>query len=129
MNCHAHIKVTSEKLALVRESFASGMPVRWVRVHDLPDFVYFNHSAHVTRGIGCVSCHGRIDKMEEVYQYSPLSMGWCLDCHRQPERYLRPQESVTSMDWKADGDQLELGRRLKEEQGINPSTDCYTCHR
>jgi menaquinone reductase, multiheme cytochrome c subunit len=129
MNCHTRVRATSDKLAPVRESFATGLPVEWVRVHDLPDFVYFNHSAHVTRGIGCVTCHGRIDKMEEVYQFAPLNMGWCLECHKNPEKYLRPKEFVTKMDWEPDGDQLELGRRLKEEYGINPSTDCYTCHR
>jgi menaquinone reductase, multiheme cytochrome c subunit len=129
MNCHSHIRTTSPKLALVRESAATGMPVEWVRVHDLPDFVYFNHSAHVTRGIGCVSCHGRIDKMERVYQFAPLNMGWCLACHRHPERFLRPKEQVTTMDWTPDGDQFELGRRLVQEYGIKPSTDCYTCHR
>jgi menaquinone reductase, multiheme cytochrome c subunit len=129
MNCHTRVRAASDKLAPVRQSYATGMPVEWVRVHDLPDFVYFNHSAHVTRGIGCVSCHGRVDKMAEVYQYAPLSMGWCLDCHRSPEKYLRPREFVTKMDWTPDGDQLTLGRRLKDEYGINPSTDCYTCHR
>ncbi len=123
------MRTGSEKLIPVRKSFATGMPIPWVKVHDLPDYVYFNHSAHVTRGIGCASCHGRIDKMEVVSQDQPLTMGWCLDCHRQPEKFLRPVEDVTRMDWTAGDDQLELGRRLRTERNINPSTDCATCHR
>jgi hypothetical protein len=129
MNCHQKVRAGSEKLIPVRESFATGMPIPWIKVHDLPDYVYFNHSAHVTRGIGCASCHGRIDKMEVVSQDQPLTMGWCLDCHRQPEKFLRPVEDVTRMDWTAGDDQLELGRRLRTERNINPSTDCATCHR
>jgi len=129
MNCHARIRATSPKLLAVRESYATGMPVPWVRVHDLPDYVYFNHAAHVRRGVGCVSCHGRVDTMEVVQQVAPLSMGWCLDCHRQPERHLRPPELVTSMDWVAPEDPVAYGRRLREQRGIRPSTDCWTCHR
>jgi len=129
MNCHTGIRANSEKLIPVRQSFATGMPVEWIRVHDLPDYVYFNHSAHVRRGIGCVSCHGRIDTMERVYQAKPLSMGWCLECHRNPEKYLRPVEFVTTLDWVPDDDQLVLGRRLREEYNINPKVDCNTCHR
>jgi hypothetical protein len=128
MNCHNSIKTESELLLPVRESYATGMPIQWVRIHDLPDFAYFDHSAHVRRGIGCVSCHGRVDKMEVVYQAEPLHMGWCLDCHRNPDQYLRPVEYVTKMDWVA-ADQQELGQRLKDEYDINPSTDCSTCHR
>ena len=101
MNCHSHIRASSEQLIPVRSSYATGMPVEWIRVHDLPDFVYFNHSAHVRRGVGCVSCHGRIDTMDVVYQVEELSMGWCLDCHRNPERHLRPAEYVTQLDWVA----------------------------
>ena len=130
MNCHAAIRSQSEKVIPVRESYATGMPIRWVRVHDLPDYVYFNHSAHVRRGVGCVSCHGRIDKMDVVSQAETLSMGWCLDCHRNPDPWLRPVESITQMDWVApNGDQLALGRRLREDYSISPSTDCATCHR
>src|SRR5688572_20639828 len=87
MNCHARVKTASPKLEPVRQSWETGMPVEWNKVHDLPDYVYFNHSAHVTRGIGCVSCHGRIDEMEIVFQHEELSMGWCLDCHRAPENH------------------------------------------
>jgi hypothetical protein len=129
MNCHQKVRSNTEKMLPIRESFVTGMPIPWVKVHDLPDYVYFNHSAHVSRGIGCASCHGRIDKMEVVAQEQPLTMGWCLDCHRQPEKFLRPADEVTRMDWTAGEDQLDLGRRLRTENNINPSTDCATCHR
>jgi len=129
MNCHSMIRKNSEKLIPVRESYATGMPVEWIRVHDLPDDVYFNHSAHVRRGVGCVSCHGRIDTMEVVYQVKPLSMGWCLDCHRNPERHLRPVEFIYQLDWVPEEDQLVLGSRLRETYNINPPVDCNTCHR
>jgi hypothetical protein len=131
MNCHTMIWTKSAKLLPVRESWATGNPVEWTKVHDLPDFVYFNHSAHVTRGVGCVSCHGRIDQMPEVYQFAPLSMGWCLDCHRAPEANLRPPEEVTNMTWKPEGDvdRVAYGKMLREKNHINPPTDCSTCHR
>jgi hypothetical protein len=129
MNCHGSIRTQSEKLLPIRESYSSGMPVEWVKVHDLPDFVYFNHSAHVRRGVGCVECHGRVDKMETVYQEKPLSMAWCLDCHRAPEARLRPPEFVTAMDWKPAEDPVELGKKLRAANNIHPSTDCSTCHR
>ena len=129
MNCHQRVRSKSPKLEPLREAWATGMPVKWVKVHDLPDFVYFNHSAHVTRGIGCVSCHGRIDTMERVAQREKLSMGWCLDCHRAPEQNLRPVEFVTKMDWAPNEDQEVLGARLKESNHINPPQDCSTCHR
>jgi len=129
MNCHASIRTKSEKLIPVRESFATGNPVHWVRVHDLPDYVYFNHSAHVDRGVGCVECHGRVDKMDTVYQVKTLSMGWCLECHRNPDSHLRPPELVTKMDWAPEEDRATLGHRLRMENNINPRTDCWTCHR
>lgn len=129
MNCHSKVRSQSEKLIPVRESYATGMPVPWIRVHDLPDYVYFDHSAHVRRGVGCVSCHGRVDTMEVVYQAEPLSMGWCLECHRNPERHLRPAEFVTTLDWVPEEDQLILGARLAEANNINPPEDCNTCHR
>jgi hypothetical protein len=128
MNCHLKIQNTSTKLVPLLESYEKGTPVEWVRVHDLPDYVYFNHSAHVRRGIGCASCHGRIDKMEVVRQQERLSMGWCLDCHRHPERHLRPLDRITRMDWQVE-DQAALGAKLRREYDINPSTDCSTCHR
>ncbi|MCX7012491.1 MAG: cytochrome c3 family protein [Candidatus Sumerlaeota bacterium] len=130
MNCHATLRAQSDKNIPVRESYATGMPIQWMRVHDIPNYEYFNHSAHVTRGIGCVSCHGRIDKMEVVRQEKLLTMGWCLDCHRNPEQNLRPLDAITEMDWvPPEGDQLALGRRLKEEYGIRSLTDCWVCHR
>src|SRR5690606_8281840 len=93
------VHTNSPKLLPVRESQATGEAIPWRKIHDLPDFAYFDHSAHVSRGVACVSCHGRVDKMEQVYQAEPLSMSWCLDCHRNPEPHLRPIEFVTSMDW------------------------------
>jgi hypothetical protein len=129
MNCHNMVRTDSEKLLPMRESFESGQPVPWVKVHDLPDYAYFNHSAHVTRGVGCVSCHGRVDQMVEVYQQEPLSMGWCLDCHRAPEKNLRPPDQVTNMSWSAPGDPVEYGTKLAEQNNIDPPTDCSTCHR
>jgi hypothetical protein len=113
----------------VRESQATGDPIEWERIHDLADYVYFDHSVHVNRGVSCVSCHGRVDKMEQVYQAEPLTMSWCLDCHRKPEPHLRPQEFITQMDWQPDEDPHELGTRLRQELNINPSTNCSTCHR
>ncbi len=129
MNCHERIRPESPKLALVRESARTGEAIPWVKVHDLPDYVFFDHSAHVTRGIGCVSCHGRVDRMDVVTQTQPLSMGWCLNCHRNPEAFLRPKDKVTDMAWKPAEPQAELGRRLREEYGIRPPTSCSTCHR
>lgn len=129
MNCHARVKTKSPRLEPLRESWETGKPVLWTEVHHVPDYVYFNHSAHVTRGIGCVSCHGRVDEMAEVYQHEELSMGWCLDCHRAPETHLRPVSEVTNMGWKAPEGQLASGLKLKEANHINPPTDCTTCHR
>ena len=129
MNCHANIRALSEKLTAVRESYATGLPIEWVRVHDLPDYAFFNHSAHVRRGVGCVSCHGRVDKMDVVYQAETLSMSWCLDCHRNPEPHLRPLDKITAMDWIPSEEPQNLGARLREERDIHPSEDCSTCHR
>jgi hypothetical protein len=129
MNCHKQVRSASPRLLPVRESYASGLPIPWVKVHDLPDYTYFDHSAHVRAGVGCASCHGRVDTMEVVQQVQPLSMGWCLDCHRNPDPHLRPPELVTAMDWVAPGDPAEYGRRLREAAGIKPSVDCWTCHR
>lgn len=127
MNCHNQIKTDSEKLAPVRESWETGMPIEWVRVHMLPDYAYFNHAAHVNLGVGCESCHGRVDRMEVVYQAEPLSMGWCLDCHREPEKYIRPVEEVTTMGYTAEN-QLELGRQLVAKHNINAPLYCQSCH-
>jgi menaquinone reductase, multiheme cytochrome c subunit len=129
MICHATIAPNSAKLLLIRENAATGDPIHWVKVHDLADFVYFNHSAHVDRGVGCYSCHGRVDRMEQVTQVHTLTMGWCLDCHRHPEPNLRPQEFIIKMDWIPNEDPEILGEKLRRENNINPSTDCSTCHR
>ncbi len=129
MNCHARVRAESRKLEPLRESHATGLPLRWVKVHDQPDYVFFNHSAHVRRGVGCVSCHGRVDAMEVVQQVEPLSMGWCLDCHRHPAPALRPVDAVTRMDWAPADDPEALGLRLARAGEVDPPTDCTTCHR
>lgn len=129
MNCHQNIRAESAKLIPIKESHVSGMPIEWVRVHDLPDYVFFNHSAHVRRGVGCVSCHGRVDKMEKVYQEHTLSMGWCLDCHREPEKHLRELNDITEMVIYPTEEQEIIGKRVQEQYNIDPPTDCLTCHR
>jgi len=129
MNCHERVRTDSKNLLPIRASFENHEAVPWIKVHDLPDYAYFNHSAHVTRGVGCVSCHGRVDQMVEVYQHEPLSMSWCLDCHRNPEPNLRPPAEVTNMNWVAPGDPVEYGKKLAEQNNIDPPTDCSTCHR
>jgi len=129
MNCHSQIWVGSKMLEPVRESYRTGNPLRWQRVHHLADFVFFDHSIHVSKGIGCVSCHGRVDRMPLVYQDQSLLMEWCLDCHRNPERQVRPKQEVFNMTWVPQGDQLELGRKLVQEYGIRRLTSCSTCHR
>lgn len=129
MNCHAKIRADSAKLLPVREAFATGAPVKWVKVHDLPDYVFFNHSAHVNRGVGCESCHGRIDQMEVVRQDKALTMAWCLDCHRTPEPNLRPLDQITTMGYAPEGDRAEIGRQVAENLNVKPKTDCSTCHR
>lgn len=129
LNCHQRVKAQSPKLEPVRRAAAGGAPVAWVKVHDLPDYVYFNHSAHVRRGVGCESCHGRIDRQDVVRQVAPLSMGWCLDCHRDPDPHVRPVEAVTVMGWTPTEERRALGRRLREAAGIAPSEQCWTCHR
>ena len=131
MNCHTTIRTDSPLLQPLRDSWATGKPVQWTKVHDLPDYVYFNHSAHVNHGVGCVECHGRIDRMDVVHQEKPLSMGWCLECHRNPETHLRPKSEITNMAWKAD-DAFALGSELKKSYGIHDQSymiSCSTCHR
>lgn len=127
MNCHSQIKTDSEKLAPIRESWETGEAVEWVRVHNLADYAYFNHAAHVNVGVGCESCHGRIDQMEVVYQAEPLSMSWCMDCHRNPEQYLRPIEEVTTMGYKAEN-QFLLGAELVKKNNVSPPQYCQGCH-
>ena len=129
MSCHTQIWSDSPMLEPVRASFRTGTPLRWTRVHDLPDYVYFDHSIHVHKGIGCASCHGRVDRMPLMRRENTLLMEWCLNCHRQPEKYVRPREAVFQMDWTPPSDQLAMGRRLVAQYKIRSLTDCYTCHR
>jgi len=132
LNCHSKIRTDSPKLLKVRESGVTGKPIEWIKVNNLPDFAYFNHSAHVTRGVSCVACHGRVDQMDRVYQATTLSMTFCLDCHRAPEKHLRPIEEVTNLAWLPEGDQLTLGLELKKKLGIRDAdymTSCSLCHR
>ena len=130
MNCHTQIRPQSPKLEPVRESYETGLPVEWTRIHKLPDFAYFDHTAHVNRGIGCCSFHGRIDTMEDVYQKTPLSMGWCLECHRNPEINLRPTSEITNLGFDSATDLTAEDREaLKKKYHISPSEDCSTCHR
>ena len=128
INCHKLIWNDSPMLEPVRESYRTGMPIEWVRVNDLPDFVYFDHSIHVAKGIGCASCHGRVDQMPLMLQAESLQMEWCLDCHRDPARYVRPKSEIYNMAWKAD-DQASLGAQLVAEYGIESRMSCSACHR
>lgn len=130
MNCHKEIWTNAELLEPVREAYRSGIPVQWERVHDLPDYVYFHHGVHVAKGIGCQSCHGRIDQMPLVYQDGSLTMKWCLDCHRAPEKQVRPKDAIYEFDWPPQGwVQSVEGPRLVEEYGIESLTYCSVCHR
>jgi hypothetical protein len=145
MNCHSQLWTNAPILEPVRASYRNDTPISWVRVHDLPDFVYFNHQIHVRQGVGCATCHGRVDQMPLMYQAQPLLMEWCLDCHRAPEKYLRPREEVFNMAYTMPteehkvrvgteefGSQLELGLRLKKDYNVAPTghmTSCSVCHR
>jgi len=129
MNCHVRVKPQSPRLEKVRDSYATGKPMEWVKIHKLADFVYFNHQAHVTAGVSCVSCHGRVDQMVEVKQVQPMNMAWCLDCHRNPAPNIRPVEQVTNLGWQPDRDPAEIGRELIKAKGINPPQNCSGCHR
>jgi hypothetical protein len=129
MNCHSQIWVNSPTLEPVRASYRNDQSIPWVKVHDLPDFVYFNHSIHVRKGVGCETCHGRVDQMSLMSQKNNLEMRWCLDCHRHPEQYVRPRKYVTTMGYVPDGDQEEIGARLVQEYHIQKLETCWTCHR
>ncbi len=133
MNCHSLIFNEAPMLAPVRESWASGESLRWNRVHDLPQFVYFNHSIHVNKGIGCSTCHGRVDEMPLVRKQNTLYMGWCLDCHRAPEKFVRPKDNIYDMAWVPPADQAEAGPKLVKEYQIDTAhyrmLNCYACHR
>jgi hypothetical protein len=129
MNCHSQIWVNAPMLEPVRQSFRTDQSLHWIRVHDLPDYVYFNHSIHVAKGVGCTTCHGQIDKMPLTWQESSLQMSWCLDCHRHPEQYVRPKSQVFSVEYQPPSNQVEIGRNLVKEYHIQSLTSCSTCHR
>jgi NAD-dependent SIR2 family protein deacetylase len=135
MNCHKQIWADSPYLEPVRESFRTGKPIEWIRVHDLPDYAYFNHSIHVNKGVGCSTCHGRVDQMPIAYQASTLQMEWCLGCHRNPEKFVRPRKEIFNMQWPAENKaekEIANGRLLVAEYHIQPPkvlTSCSTCHR
>jgi len=132
MNCHNQIKVDSPLLAVVRESYETGNPVPWVKIHQVPDYVYFNHSVHINRGVSCVECHGRIDEMDTVAHNKSLSMGFCLDCHRNPEAVIRPLDKVTDLAWKhpeGEEGQLRDGAKFVHDWNIRPPQSCSGCHR
>ena len=129
MNCHSQIWINSPTLEPVRTSYQTNESVRWTKVNDLPDFVYFNHSIHIKKGVGCETCHGRVDTMPLMYQEASLQMRWCLDCHRNPEKYVRPREFVTKMGYEPAEPQEILGPKLVKEYNIQKLETCWTCHR
>ena len=129
MNCHSVVGIDNKELDLVRESWDTGKPIEWVRVHMLPDYAYFDHSVHITAGVGCASCHGRVDQMEKVMQVKPLSMSWCLDCHRNPNQHIRPLNQITNMDWIPSKNHDMIVEKYIKDRKISPSEDCTACHR
>jgi Cytochrome c7 and related cytochrome c len=131
MTCHSQIWKDAPVLQPVRDSWQTGAPIKWTRVHDLPDYAYFNHSIHVAKGVGCATCHGQVNEMPLTWKTKELYMRWCLDCHRAPEKYLRPTSDVVRMDYRAPPDQLALGQELLRANNVHTAglTDCYTCHR
>lgn len=129
MNCHAYLWNDSPALQPVIESYRTGKPIAWTRVHDLPDYAYFDHSIHVAKGIGCTTCHGQVNDMPLMWREAPLSMEWCLECHRAPEKFVRPREAVFRSDWDPPKEQLELGRLLVKEYNIQSKMSCSVCHR
>ncbi|HMD42263.1 MAG TPA: cytochrome c3 family protein [Candidatus Acidoferrum sp.] len=132
MNCHSVLFNNIGYLEPIRESYRTEQSIQWVKVHRLADYVYFNHSIHVNKGIGCSSCHGPVNEMALIYQASPLNMEWCLECHRNPEQNLRPKDQIYNMNWKAPAEQEEVGRKLATEYQLRSKlelTSCSTCHR
>jgi hypothetical protein len=136
MNCHNQVLKDDPRLAIVRESAATGKPIPWVQVHITPDYVYFNHSVHVARGISCVECHGRVDQMDEVYHAKPFSMSFCLDCHRDPAAHIRPTDKVTDLGWKWDSDPVKAaqmqevnGAKFVHDWKVESLQSCSACHR
>ena len=129
MNCHSQVWINSPTLEPVRESFRTNQSIRWTRVYDVPDFVYFNHSIHIKKGVGCETCHGRVDEMPLMYKQPNLEMRWCLDCHRHPEKYLRPRDQITTMGYAPSEPQEVIGARLVQEYHVQKLETCWTCHR
>jgi hypothetical protein len=129
MTCHSQVWTDAPILQPVRDSYRTGKPLQWWRVHDLPDFVYFNHSIHVKKGVGCTTCHGQVDQMPLMRKVNTLYMGWCLNCHRHPEKYVRPRDQVFSVTWTPPANQEEQGRELVKKYNIKSLTHCSACHR
>ena len=137
MSCHAQVWNKSPYLVQVRKAYFEDRAIPWVRVHNLPDYVYFNHAIHVNKGVGCVTCHGRVDEMAAIKQNAPLTMSWCLDCHRNPGPNLRPAEAITSMTWtmpttNPDGtkvDPVKYADDMVKAYDVHTRTSCDTCHR
>ena len=134
MTCHSQILTDDPKLQPLFDSWGNngdGLPLQWKRVHDMPDFVYFDHSAHVNKGVGCSTCHGSVDKMDGMWKNEPMSMGWCMECHRHPEKFVRPKDEVFNMSYQMPTNQLEEGHKLVAENHINEERlpQCSTCHR
>ena len=129
MNCHSQIWATSPMLEPVRNSWRTGQSLEWTRVHNLPGFVYFDHSIHVSKGVGCTTCHGQVEQMPLMWRENSLYMEWCLECHRAPERFVRPRAEVFSVDWRPPPNQSVLGKRLVKEYNIKIRTSCSVCHR
>lgn len=131
MNCHSQVRSDDPMLAMVRESYQTGEPIPWIKVHKTPDYVFFDHSVHVNRGISCVECHGQVNEMEVVYQAKSHSMGFCLECHRNPEKHVRPLDKVYDLTWKAESEeaQIKMGTKFVHDWKINPPQSCSGCHR
>lgn len=131
MTCHSQVLADQSMLAPVHESWRTGEPMEWSRVNDLPDFAYFNHSIHVAKGVGCTECHGRVDQMRLTYKAETLHMGFCLRCHKAPEKFIRPKEEVFNMEWERPSNQLEMGRELIQKYNIEVGQlkNCSICHR
>jgi hypothetical protein len=129
MNCHSQVWNDSPVLEPVRASFRNDQSIEWVRVNDLADFVYFNHSIHVAKGMGCQTCHGQVDQMPLTWREKTLHMEWCLECHREPERFVRPKAEVFNMNYRPPANQMELGRELVQKYKIRKLESCSACHR
>ncbi len=129
MNCHKMIGLSDHRLDVLKESWEKKIPIKWIRIHQTPDFAYFSHAPHLRAGVGCYSCHGNVRAMLEVEQVRPLNMKWCLECHRDPAMNLRPQSELTSMTWVPPPNQMELAKKIIAEKHIEPPTACSGCHR